>query len=335
MNPGRIRTLRARRHQALDRDVVRPRLLRALHGAPMDVSGLTRSQLRALDALILDYLVKLRGEEHSVLLELVRSRGILEQTLDAARTPQTACRVRAAEVLGAIADPRTLPMLVTLLTDHREEVRIAAARAAGQLGDPIVVPRLLHGLAGPEGSTRPLPPDVVAWAVFQIGPDATDELVAGLTWDSPEVRRLSAEVLGLLRAGSAVASLVAALSVDPDLDVRVECARSLGRIGSDDAVHILTISLEPDHDGRVRSASARALGQLHAIDAVPALVHNLDDPDYWVSHHAAAALAVLGPYAHATLERVAASDRPGARHAEQALALARLAFGEEPVSATG
>jgi len=64
----------------------------------------------------------------------------------------------------------------------------------------------------------------------------------------------------------------------------------------------------------VRAMAAQALGRLSASPAVDALAACVSDRSWWVRHHAAYALAVIGGDGHeALIELAARADDPYAR----------------------
>ncbi|RMH15197.1 MAG: hypothetical protein D6701_10280, partial [Gemmatimonadetes bacterium] len=72
------------------------------------------------------------GEE--ALQDTVRSAAALEHALEAASSPESAERARAARALARHrpVDPRTLEALVALLEDPEDQVHVAALEALGR-----------------------------------------------------------------------------------------------------------------------------------------------------------------------------------------------------------
>jgi HEAT repeat protein len=141
--------------------------------------------------------------------------------------------------------------------------------------------------------------DSAAWELVQIGPEAVPALSAALTKDpDTNVRFQVLRVLGQIGpdAKEAVPALITALAKDPDADV----PEALGAIGpgAREAVPALITTLAEETDPYVRSAAAEALGQIGpgAREAVPALITTLaKDTDAGVREDAAKALAWIRP----------------------------------------
>jgi hypothetical protein len=141
---------------------------------------------------------------------------------------------------------------------------------------------------------------------------------------------MAAEVLGYLDMMPAWEDLARHSAHGGDIEVRLSAVRALGRIGARQAAGPVIACLAPGEDPALRAVAARALGMIGDPAGVPALSACLDEPDYWIAHNAAHALAGLGPAGHRELAGAAAAQRPGAGHAREAMATAALARGEAP-----
>ena len=139
---------------------------------------------------------------------------------------------------------------------------------------------------------------------------------------------LERALLDVLGAGAypPAASAIALRLTHSDAELRLAAARALGRFHTHAAVPIL-VTLLAAGEWTVRAQAARTLGRNGARLAggpavIAALAAGLEDRAWWVRHHAAYALARLGPTGRAELERIAAasSDRYAREMAGEALA---------------
>lgn len=322
-------TLRQSRRERLVQ-ATRPLLLGVLADEEPESAGLDAlaalpdRRWRALEPTVVAMLGKIRGDARGALVDVLARRGALERAEASARSRSWVRRCDAAEMLGAARDPRSIPLLVSLLDDRNAEVRRVAARSLGRVGVRDAARPLLDSLVG----DRALAPREAAAALVLLEPAATPtiaEAVAGA--EDPRVRSVGVEVLGLRASVEAAGTIARFLDADPHLEVRIRSARALGRIGVRGATGPLTGALGSESP-ELRAVSARALGALGAVEAVEALTACLADPWHRVAGNAAESLASLGPPGRAALERVASGGGSAGAHAEHALAL--LAMGREP-----
>lgn len=279
---------------------VRPALLALVAGddSPEIAEGLDVSD-RVLARAISDVLPRVRGEARDDLVALMEKRGFVDRTLARSRSRSGVRRSVAAETLGWMGVPRTLPSLVRLLEDPDPEVVQVAARALGRMGDPAAAPFLLAAIE----SERGLTPGHVSAALRHLGGDVASRLSDAVDHANAGVRLVAVEVLGIVGTASDVDRLALALD-DPEPAVRVGAAHALGRIGGPRAVEPLMRCLRT-FDGSLRAAAAAALGRIgdpHAIDALVAVV---DDRDLEVARAASYALVGIGPEGRRALEEPA------------------------------
>jgi HEAT repeat protein len=317
------------RRRAAAEDHVRPAMLEAIAGDGIDPALVAASggRGRAVERLTFGYLARVRGDGHDLLAGLLEQRGTAGRVLRTSRRPGPDRRATAASRLGLIASPGARRRLEQMATgDHTIRVRIVAARGLGKTGTPEAAGTLLS-LLGPEDK---VPDGVVASALLELGPEAVPALrtavQAGPGRDAHR-QALAADLLGLLDAMPAWADLVGCLAED-DPAVRVSAARALGRLGVPQAAGPLIPCLAAGEDPELRAVAASSLGLIGSPDSAGPLAACLADPDYWVAHHAAVALAALGPAGQQVLVRAAAGNGPSSPHAREALFGVRLAEGE-------
>lgn len=258
---------------------------------------------RAVEPAAIALLGKIRGEARQALVSVFEQRG----AIDAARRELTARsavrRARAAEALGNLGRADCVPALCALLEDPDPDVRVVVARALGRIAEPEAAGPLLDTLA----SDKPVPPQPVAHALIQIGPNGGPAVLSALGHPVPLVRVTALDVLGLIGVSGAAGPAAGVLAGDPALEVRIAAAAALGKIGRRPALAPLMAAVAADQPAPLRAAAARALGDLGAVAAVPPLVELLADPRHRVAHEAAHALRRVGPAGLAELRRVAAS----------------------------
>jgi HEAT repeat protein len=131
-------------------------------------------------------------------------------------------------------------------------------------------------------------------------------------------RSVAADALRLMRDPAAAAIAARVLESSPDRETAAACLRILEAMGT--AGDAPTARRYLDHPHFVlRARAAAALGALEAGDGdVAALDGAIDDESPWVALHAAQALSKAGR--HDVLRAAAASLRPGAAAAREALA---------------
>lgn len=214
-------------------------------------------------------------------------------------------RARGCEELGDLQVSDMVDEIATCLTDPVIEVRLAAARALGAIGSLALLKTILGVLATP-GRWGALDTYEI---LRSFGPAASRPLQQALEPISPpKVRRLAAELLGLMHSVEAVPELRKALK-DADLELRTRVARALGRIGDPSAEPELIEGLK-DPWWSVRAACAQALGELGSMSAIPDIERCLSDRSWWVRRNSAEALARLGSPGELSLKRnLSSSDR--------------------------
>ncbi|MGH2514601.1 MAG: HEAT repeat domain-containing protein [Ktedonobacterales bacterium] len=263
--------------------------------------------------LLLDAVVQVRGTAREGLTHLFTEAGFTDMYMRRLSQRGARTRIRAAQALGEISARDALPTLVRLLDDRSRDSRLVACRALGVLGLPEATSPLLAAYA--RGN---LPSGVVAAAILRIGVAAGPALQLRLRDDCVPVRRLAAELVGLL-GWLPAAGDVAALLSDADDAVRLRAVRSLGRLGATDVTARVADLLRDTHV-TVRVGAALALGQIGDPDAAPSLGGALADADHEVRVAAADALAALGDAGMRELDYVLQNGQPVARaHAVEAL----------------
>lgn len=155
--------------------------------------------------------IGLAGDERSVPL-----------LIDVALRPGEPARAEAIAALGAIADPRAVVPLASLLSDPRLEA--PASRALARVG-PVALPRLVT-LLGDDLSAPG-----AARALGELGDArAVPALIAVLSAPSPARRAAAARALGVLGDPRVRKALAAVARQDPDAGVRAAASQAALRI---------------------------------------------------------------------------------------------------------
>ena len=224
-------------------------------------------------------------------------------------------RMAAANALGRLGEPSTLPAILKALTDPDPRVRLRACHACGSFADPRAVPALIERL---EDDSR-----VRRAAANALGGIATDRALApliDLLDDGDEsIRRIAASALGkannpqpvepLARAlgdesaivrNAAVYSVIELLSNVPTKHshaVRDRVVSELKAADDETVVEPLVEILMQGRQTRQRRNAAWILGRVADPDsalAVAALADALADDDAQTAQFAATSLRSLG-----------------------------------------
>ena len=223
-------------------------------------------------------------------------------------------RAVAVATLGRLRATATFPRVAALVCDPSDLVRVSVAEALGEAGggpapsaDP---PRRRRAIR----FRVPLPWRSAPAALVDPVAVAVPALRAAVADSAAAVRGQAAASLGRLRAGEAVADLIA-LFADPDETVRARAAEAVGLAGADDPRTVPALAgLLADPSPAIRAAAAAALGGLRgrAVEAVPGLVGLLHDRDESVRQAAADAVGRIGvlpePAADALAAGLASDD---------------------------
>jgi HEAT repeat protein len=302
-----------------------------------DEDGQARAALCAVPAPIwvrlcpsvVAFLPKVRGVPAEDLGELMRSHGEIDEARRMLTSRSAVGRARAAYLLGLVRDADSvallLPLLLPLLSDPAEDVRMVAARALGTIGDPSAASGILQALHTSHGQIG-LPAWVAAEALLATGPEIGPALEIGLTSGDPGVRNVCAVVAGHGTHFTAAPQLRIMLAADRDADVRVSAAVALGRVGGVGDAAILARYADAAETTVLRRTCAAALGELGHRESLETLTGLLGDGDRRLANLAADSLVRFGSEGIARLQEAAGTTPPGlsARAAGCALELAGL-----------
>ncbi len=278
--------------------------------------------------IILEKAADLKEHPLSHFRTLLDAVGVTDRYLDILKNSNSwKQRAFAAEKLGHIGSVRSVPHLLSVVRDTRDEdedVRATALRALGRIRDKRAIPFLIEALGYPETW---LPPRI-GEILVSIGEESIEHLIKGLKdYKSATSRGWAAEILGWLEAKSAVPQLLDAL-FDVSPEVRAKAAGALGKIGDDRAVNKLTELLISDPVPFVRVRIANALGEIGHPAVIDYLINVLKDPEWWVRVRAVEALEQLGDKAVSGLLIALEEDDVEVRR-RAAMALERIGYVEK------
>ncbi len=170
-------------------------------------------------------------------------------------------RLKAAVMLGRLADNRAVQPLLRAMRDDSYVVRGAAARALGNLGYPLAaeaVETLLDGVEDEEQFVR----QEVSHALERLaGPESLDSFIAALSHQRPAVRLTAVRVLARLEDDLARSALIAALG-DEDEEVRAEVTMFVKGLGSQEMGQWLGKALERQDNFAAQLAAAHLAGEM-------------------------------------------------------------------------
>lgn len=224
-------------------------------------------------------------------------------------------RMAAANALGRLNDPETVPALVEALEDDDPRVRLRACRACGSIADPRCVPALIARLEDQ--------PRIRHAAANALGAIATDRALAALIElladDDESIRRIAASALGEANNARPIEPLARALSDDSEIvrkaavysilellsnvptdrshAVRDQVVSQLQLTGDETAVEPLVEILAKGRQDRQRRNAAWILGRIadpESSSAITALADALADEDDRTAQFAATSLASIG-----------------------------------------
>jgi HEAT repeat protein len=257
------------------------RAVEALIAALKDSDAFVRGEvIQALGKLedkraLISLVASLKDSNHEVRLRAAEAlgrlgdKGALKPLIAALGDSREEVRLCATRSLGQIWE---LPAL-TQLGSRSWQNRLKAAEALGELGEPRSVRPLIAAL----NDSHPQVQSAVAAALGKIGKPAIQPLILALRDSNERMRARAAKALGGLGDTRVVESLIGVLK-DADASVRGEVVDALGRLGDPRAVEPLIGALK-DSNKRVRSTAAEALGKLEgaAVDSLLIAIKNSDE----------------------------------------------------------
>lgn len=197
-------------------------------------------------------------------------------------------RRRAVYELEGQETEQILSHLVRAIQDENRAVREAASEILETLPAEHCAAQLTPLL----GSERIEVRNVTAAVLVRYGESAVKELIEALRDENEDVRKFSADILGLARNPEAVPELCRTSLEDDVATVAVSAVEALGKIG-DSAAHDTLVEILQSGRG-MKAEAAEAIGLIADPGAAKVLMSNLDDPDPIIAYAIVDALGNLG-----------------------------------------
>ncbi len=174
--------------------------------------------------------------------------------------------------LGALPPELTVEHLLRGVRDEHRAVREAAAEIFLSVPAEHCLRPLTPLLGDPHIEVR----NLVASVIAKFGDDAVGYLMEALKHENEDVRKFSADILGLARSDRAVNGLAKAL-YDPVENVGISAAEALGKIRSPKGLpHLIAAFKDRDY---LKRECAEALGLLNVADGARFLMEQFFTTD--------------------------------------------------------
>jgi len=276
-----------------------------------------------MDSAVVSMLSHVRGAPAEVLAGTLRGHGEIDRATAMTRSRSAVKRSRAAYLLGLVRDTASVPVLLPLLSDKSDEVRLVATRALGAIGEPSTAEAVIEALRIRRGRIG-VPAWIAEEALLGMGVGIGPVLLKALKDDEHGIRNVAATVVGLGTYPSAAPELRQLLAYDLSSEVRRSAAVALGQVGGDGDVGAIGAHTGPGHPTPLRRICVEALGELGSPQALPKLRALLADDDRRLAEMAGESMVRIGDAGVTELRIAATGDDEGARIARAALDLARL-----------
>lgn len=204
-------------------------------------------------------------------------------------------RLKAAVLLGRIADERAVGPLIKALRDENYVVRGAAARALGNLGLPLSL-RAIEWIFPLADDEEPFVRKEAQSALTRLCTrESLDRVIAGLSHEKGAVRQMAVRLLSAVVSLPDARAAIATALGDPDEDVRQEAVQAVKGMGQTDMEGLLLSALWRRDNYQVQAGAVRLLGEMRSPAALGPLADLLvsDDVVPEVKKEAAEALAAM------------------------------------------
>ena len=276
-----------------------------------------------MDLAVVSMLSHVRGTPTEALAGILRVHGEIDRAVAMTRSRSAVKRSRGAYLLGLVRDKASVSVLLPLLSDKTEEVRLVATRALGAIGEPAAAEAVIEALRLRQGRIG-VPAWIAADALLGMGVDIGSVLLKAMQDDEHGIRNVAATVAGLGTFASAAPHLRKLLANDPSSEVRLSAAISLGQVGGTGDVEVIAAHTGSDHSTPLRRVCVEALGELGSPQALPILRALLSDEDRRLAELAGESMVRIGDAGVTELRIAATGDDAGVRIARAALDLASL-----------
>jgi len=242
-------------------------------------------------------------------------------------------RLKAAVLLGRMADFRAVEPLSEALDDENYVVRGAAARALGNLGHPMAVSAvepLLDLVSDEEQFVRKEAKRALGRLA---GSKSIDYFIAALSNDDAGVRLASVHVLATMNVAEARVAIIPALG-DNDEEVRAEAIVAIKGLGADELEKVLELALSRQDNYQVQATAAQLAGEMKVTAVMDKLADLLvkDDVVPEVKREASESLANMKDQLDIS-KQVALLESEDQSKRDQAIKLLGIHGGHEAVDA--
>ncbi|CAG7649516.1 HEAT repeat domain-containing protein [Paenibacillus allorhizosphaerae] len=275
--------------------------------------SLTTDELKAIQSKLLEWIESIGGEHRSKLTALCRDLGLVKLELERLRSPWHAVRIDAAYHLGVMRAEGAAAELIGMLEKEGPDptafvVGRAAAKCAATMDELRRIVSLLT-LHHPEA--RQLIADIVASASLDPLP-----LYAELLTAESDETSLTVALTGLSsRNEPGMNRLAAPLLGSEWKEVRIKAAKLLLRYPQLLPPKQMSELLH-NPEWEIRAAAVKAAGDGRLVLYMNELQLALSDEEWWVRHHGAQSLALLGPEGFIALcETACGSENDSSREA--------------------
>ena len=253
-------------------------------------------------SILLDSIEVSIPEDLPVLLECLRTSGLLDMLIYQARTARSWKQRAALLALGRTRAREAIPALAAGLDSKFPQTRVTAVRALGRTGlTEAAIPildRIVEGrLDAPERSLKN--------SIANCCRNNPGILITYLDQTQGPPREMLARVLGEV-ASPELGEELLVLAADSLPEVRASAARALGSTNTPYTLPALH-SLANDPEWFVRLRAVVALGQIDNVAKIGVLLRSLCDANRHVRQRAAWALARMEPQLEQILQDVVAT----------------------------
>jgi HEAT repeat protein len=173
-------------------------------------------------------------------------------------------RLKAAVLLGRLADPRAVGPLTEALGDENYVVRGAAARALGNLGMPIAVGSIESVLRLVEDEVPFVRQEAQRALKRLAGEQSADTFIAAMSSSRPAIRLAAILILAGIPTPEARSAVMLGLG-DEDDEVRSEAIVAVKGLGAAELEGLLREALGRKDNYQVQATAARLVGELRVL----------------------------------------------------------------------
>jgi len=170
-------------------------------------------------------------------------------------------RLKAAVLLGRLADPRAVKPLSEALDDENYVVRGAAARALGNLGHPAAVSAVEPLLSLVDDEEQFVRKEAGRALQRLAGEKSLDYFISALSNENAGIRLAAVHVLSTMKMAQARAAIIPVLG-DSDEEVRAEAIVAFKGLGLAELADLLNTALGSQDNYKVQATAARLVGEL-------------------------------------------------------------------------